>query len=103
MVTFYQFVLPALKRLMGEQDCAPKRFRLPCVSALKKRPGRTEYQRGTLFYDNDNILKVESTGQQGSGILSSMSRGDCFIVLPDDCDGVSANSLVEVEPFFGLM
>ena len=103
MVTFYQFVLPALKRLMGEDECKPKRFLVPCVCELKKRPGRTEYQRGTLFYDNDNILKVESTGQQGSGILSSMSRGDCFIVLPDDCDGVTADSLVEVEPFFGLM
>ena len=103
MVTFYQFVLPALKRLMGEDDCKPRRFKVPCVSALKKRPGRTEYQRGTLFYDNDDILNVESTGQQGSGILSSMSRGDCFIVLSDECDGVEAGSLVDVEPFFGLM
>ena len=102
MVTFYQFVLPALKRLMGETDTKPKRFAVPCVSELKKRPGRTEYQRGHLFYDGD-ILKVESTGQQGSGILSSMSRGDCFIVLPDECDGVIAGSMVEVEPFFGLM
>ena len=102
MVTFYQFVLPALKRLMGEIDTQPKRFAVPCVTALKKRPGRTEYQRGRLFYD-DNVLKVESTGQQGSGILSSMSRGDCFIVLSDDCVGVDAGNLVEVEPFFGLM
>ena len=103
MVTFYQFVLPALKRLMGEDNCKPNRFKVPCVSALKKRPGRTEYQRGTLFYGDDNTLKVESTGQQGSGILSSMSRGDCFIVLSDECDGVAAGSLVDVEPFFGLM
>ncbi len=103
MVTFYQFVLPALKRLMGEVDTEPKRFQVPCISPLKKRPGRTEYQRGHLFYDDDNTLKVESTGQQGSGILSSMCRGDCFIVLSDDCDGVEAGNLVEVEPFFGLM
>lgn len=103
MVTYYQFVLPALKRLMGEDDHSPIRFKVPCVSTLKKRPGRTEYQRGRLFYDHDNTLKVESTGQQGSGILSSMSRGDCFIVLSDDCDGVTANTLVDVEPFFGLM
>ena len=103
MVTFYQFVLPALKRLMGEDDYKPRRYQVPCVSALKKRPGRTEYQRGTLFYDTDDILKVESTGQQGSGILSSMSRGDCFIVLSDECDGVEAGSRVDVEPFFGLM
>ena len=102
MVTLYQFVLPALKRLMGETNTEPKRFLVPCVSELKKRPGRTEYQRGRLFYE-DNILKVESTGQQGSGILSSMSRGDCFIVLPDDCDGVAVGNMVEVEPFFGLM
>ena len=103
MVTFYQFVLPALKRMMGEIDTQPKRFRVPCVSSLKKRPGRTEYQRGRLFYDDDNVLKVESTGQQGSGILSSMSRGDCFIVLSDDCEGVDAGNLVDVEPFIGLM
>ena len=103
MVTFYQFVLPALKRLMGEDDTLPKRFNVPCVTALKKRPGRTEYQRGCLFYDDDNVLKVKTTGQQGSGILSSMTRGDCFIVLADDCDGIEAGALVEVEPFFGLM
>jgi len=103
MVTFYQFVLPALKRLMGETDSSSKRFLVPCVSSLKKRPGRTEYQRGRLFYDEDNMLKVDTTGQQGSGILSSMSRGDCFIILSDDCDGVEAGDLVEVEPFFGLM
>ena len=103
MVTFYQFVLPALRRLMGEHFTQSKRFKVPCVSTLKKRPGRTEYQRGHLFYDKDNVLKVESTGQQGSGILSSMVKGDCFIILADDCDGVTAGSLVDVEPFFGLM
>lgn len=103
MVTFYQFVVPALKRLMGETGLPPRRFKVPCASALKKRPGRTEYQRGVLFQDDDGILKVESTGQQGSGVLSSMSRGDCFIVLPDDCAGVEAGGMVDVEPFFGLM
>lgn len=103
MVTFYQFVQPALRRLMGERTTAPQRFRVRCESRLKKRPGRVEFQRGILEPDANGVLVVRKTGAQGSGILSSMSHGNCFIILPMDSEGVEPGATVDVEPFFGLV
>ena len=102
MVTFYQFVQPALRRMMGETAAAPVRFRVPCTSRLRKRPGRVEFQRGVLAHDETGRLAVRSTGGQGSGILSSMHEANCFIVLPLESEGVDAGSEVDVEPFGGV-
>ena len=102
MVTFYQFVQPALRRMMGEPAAPPVRFRVTCTSRLRKRPGREEFQRGVLGYDDAGRLTVRSTGGQGSGILSSMHEANCFIVLPLACDGVEPGNEVDVEPFGGV-
>ncbi|MDH3693919.1 MAG: molybdopterin molybdotransferase MoeA [Gammaproteobacteria bacterium] len=103
MVTFYQFVLPALRRLMGQLQTAPLRLQVKCASTLKKNPGRMEFQRGVLEVDKNGEMIVRSTGEQGSGILSSMTQANCFIVLPTTSDNVAAGDLVEIEPFYGLM
>ena len=103
MVTFYQFVQPALRRMAGEHAEPPCRFRVPCLSELNKRPGRVEFQRGVLRTDDTGRLVVYRAGRQGSGILSSMSTANCFIVLPEDADSVAPETLVEVEPFEGLV
>ena len=103
MVTFYQFVQPALRRMAGEHAEAPRRFRVPCLSELNKRPGRVEFQRGVLRTDDTGRLVVYRAGRQGSGMLSSMSTANCFIVLPEDADSVAPETLVEVEPFEGLI
>ena len=103
MVTFYQFVLPALRQLMGEENWIPLRFPARTLNRLKKRPGRTEYQRGYLVQDESGDLTVHSTGDQGSGILSSMSQANCFIVLDIDSDGAQVGDMVTVEPFAGLV
>jgi len=103
MVTFYQFVQPALRRLAGETDYLPRRFPVPCQTPLKKRPGRAEFQRGLLELGPDGHLSVRTTGKQGSGILSSMSQADCFIVLPAESGDVEPGDLVLVEPFQGLV
>jgi molybdopterin molybdotransferase len=103
MVTFYQFVRPALRRLSGESADEDPRFSVACLSRLKKRPGRVEYQRGILEREASGRLVVRKTGAQGSGILSSMSRADCFIILPMDSTGVEPGAMVEVQPFFGIV
>lgn len=103
MVTFYQFVQPALRRMMGQLETREVRVQVPCLSRLKKRPGRTEFQRGVLEQQADGSLVVRSTGQQGSGILSSVSQANCFIVLPEEWGEVAAGTLVEVQPFEGLV
>jgi len=103
MVTFYQFVLPALRQLMGEENWIPLRLPARTLNRLKKRPGRTEYQRGYLVQNESGDLTVHSTGDQGSGILSSMSQANCFIVLDIDSDGAQVGDMVTVEPFAGLV
>lgn len=103
MVTFYQFVQPALKRMMGEAQSTAISLTVPCAEKLKKRPGRMEFQRGILMRNADGRLTVRGTGDQGSGILNTMSRANCFIILPDDCGDVEAGSLVEVQPFEGII
>jgi molybdenum cofactor synthesis domain len=103
MVTFYQFVQPALRRMMGEREVRPLRISVPCVSRLKKKPGRMEFQRGILEKNDEGRLVVRSTGDQGSGILSSMSQANAFIVLPSDADRVEPGTLVEVEPFCAIV
>lgn len=103
MVTFYQFVLPALRQLMGEENWVPLRLPARTLNQLKKRPGRTEYQRGYLVQNESGDLTVHSTGDQGSGILSSMSQANCFIVLDIDSNGAQVGDMVTVEPFAGLV
>jgi molybdopterin molybdotransferase len=103
MVTFYQFVQPALRRMMGETHTRSYRFEARCLSRLKKKPGRTEFQRGILALDAEGRMTVTRTGAQGSGILSSMSAADCFIVLPADSGNVEPGNTVWVEPFEGII
>jgi molybdopterin molybdotransferase len=103
MVTFYEFVREALLRLSGVDPVEPlPRFRLPCVSALKKRPGRSEFQRGVVFNDNGE-WKVRATASQGSGVLSSMSEANCFIAIEEARGNVEPGERVDVQPFEGLV
>jgi molybdopterin molybdotransferase len=104
MVTFYQFVRDALLVLMGEaRTQAPPTFKATLSAAIRKAPGRTEFQRGILSRVGDGTWSVQTTGDQGSGILSSMSRANCFIVLPSDQGNVDAGTPVDVQPFEGLL
>jgi molybdopterin molybdotransferase len=102
MVTFYQFVRDALLHLSGRtDDYAVPLLKATAAEALRKVPGRTEYQRGILFRDAQE-WKVRTTGQQGSGVLRSMSEANCFIVLEHDRGRVGAGELVQVQLFDGL-
>ena len=99
MVTFQQIVAPALKRLSGTASNKPLRLLATCTTNLKKAPGRQEFQRGILTQDGGGNFFVATTGQQGSHILSSMSRSNCYIVLSADSKGARNGEKVLVEPF----
>ena len=103
MVTFYQLVLPGLQKLSGQTELQHSTIKLPCVSPIKKRPGRLEFQRGILETNNEGKRVVRTTGDQGSHVLSSMSKANCFIILPLDCGNLEAGTEVEVQPYFGLV
>jgi molybdopterin molybdotransferase len=103
MVTFYQFVRPALLKLAGVSPVTPfPAFPARCVEAMKKGRGRTEFQRGILFME-DGEWCVRPTGAQGSGVLRSMADADCFIVLEHDREKVGAGDTVMVQVMNGLV
>jgi molybdopterin molybdotransferase len=104
MVTFYEFVRDALLTLQGEREIEPlPTFKVPLAAPIKKLPGRTEFQRGILSADGNGGWTVRTTGDQGSGILSSMSRANCFIVLPTETGNVAVGDLVDVQLLEGLI
>jgi molybdopterin molybdotransferase len=104
MVTFYQFVREALLKLSGRDPVPPlPAFTVPCTSNLKKAPGRTEFQRGVLAQDASGNWSVRVTGEQGSGILSSMAEANCFLVLPEAQGNVAAGTMVEVQVMEGIV
>jgi molybdopterin molybdotransferase len=104
MATFYQFVREALLKLMGANPVAPvPMLKALCTANIRKAPGRTEFQRGILTPGSDGIWTVRPTGEQGSGILKSMSDANCFIVLGDDVGNVAAGNIVDVQLLEGMI
>ena len=103
MATFYQFALPTLKTMMGHNVTSAPVVKVACNSNLRKAPGRTDFQRGILQTNEKGELIVESIGMQASHVLSGMSKANCFIILPQDWGNVDAGTLVDVQPFRGLM
>ncbi len=103
MVTFYQFVRNALLAMSGATQVAPPMMQAKTVEAIRKRPGRTEFQRGILSTDATGNRTVRITGAQGSGVLRSMSEADCFIVLAHDQENIQAGDTVGVVLFEGLV
>ena len=103
MVTFYQFVLPTLHQFAGETDWRPLTLQARLREPLRKRPGRSEFVRGVLAQDPDGTTWVSSTGAQGSGILRSMSVGNCFMLLDEETGDLAAGELVPVQPFAAFM
>jgi molybdopterin molybdotransferase len=104
MVTFYEFVRDALLVLQGRADVgAMPMFKATLAAPIRKVPGRTEFQRAVLSPDGAGAWQVRTTGDQGSGILSSMSHANCFIVLPAATGNVDAGATVDVQLLEGLV
>ena len=102
MVSYTQFALDALRRLSGLDPLPPRPLlTVTAANAIRKQPGRREYLRGALVAV-DGGWQVKTAGNQGSGVLRSMSEADCFVVLPEECAGVQPGDPVAVELFDGL-
>ncbi len=102
MVTFYQFVRDALLSLQGATLKPIPMFKVECTAAIKKATGRTEFQRGILF-EETGVWKVKPLPNQGSGVLSSMSTANCFIVLDETIGNTDAGATVHVQPFESII
>jgi molybdopterin molybdotransferase len=103
MVSFYFFARDALLRMMGAASAPLPLMRAVALSAIRKKPGRTEYQRGILSFDADGKPQVRITGSQGSGILRSMSEANCLVVLAHERADVAAGDELGVVLFDGLV
>jgi molybdopterin molybdotransferase len=103
MVTFLAFVRPALQRMMGSTPSAPVYLQARSAEAIRKKPGRTEYQRGLVTPSDDGQLWVRTTGNQGSGVLSSMVQGNGLIVLHHQQGSVATGDAVDVMMFDGAI
>jgi molybdopterin molybdotransferase len=103
MVTFYAFVRDALLAMSGARVQPLPLLRAVSLEALRKKPGRTEYQRGIVSQADDGRWQVQITGAQGSGILRSMSQANGMVVLHHGQGSVAAGDLVDVIPFNGLV
>ena len=103
MVTFLAFVRPALLQMMGSTAAPPPLLRARSMERLRKKPGRTEYQRGCVITAPDGKLQVTITGNQGSGVLSSMVQANGLIVLHHAQGDVAAGEEVSVMMFDGVV
>ncbi len=103
IATFYQFVQPALKRMKGQDTVLPLVIKVKTTELLKKRPGRTDFQRGILEQSDTGELTVKNAGIQASHVLTAMSRANCFIVIPAESGSIEAGEMVDVQPFEGLI
>ena len=103
MVTFLAFVRPALLRMMGARPRPGVLLRAASEEPMRKKPGRTEYQRGIVTQHADRRLTVRTTGNQGSGVLSSMVQANGLIVLGHDQGNVAVGDQLSVMMFEGAV
>jgi len=103
MVTFYQFVRSALLQLNGASQTEPPLIQAIAQAPIRKKPGRTEFQRAILERGTDGRPTVRLTGSQGAGILRSMSEANCFVILHHEQDSIAAGDWVDVALFDGLL
>jgi molybdopterin molybdotransferase len=103
LVTLYVLAQPALLQMAGALTQARPVLQARCAVAIRKRPGRTEYQRGVLAQTPAGDWQVRLTGAQGAGVLSSMSQANALVVLRHDQGSVAVGDWVDVWPFEGLV
>jgi len=103
MVTFYQFVRAALLQLNGANQTQPPLTQAMAEAPIRKKPGRTEFQRAILGRNADGRPTVKLTGSQGAGILRSMSEANCFVILGHEQGNVATGDWVDIALFDGLL
>lgn len=102
LVTFYAFAREALQVLGGARPEPLPVLQARSAAPIRKRPGRTEYQRGIVERGPDGSMQARITGSQGAGILRSLSEANALIVLRHEQGSVAAGEPVDVWLFDGL-
>ncbi|HTY58454.1 MAG TPA: gephyrin-like molybdotransferase Glp [Bacteroidota bacterium] len=95
-VTFLQFVRPAIRKMLGRRLLFPSRWTAATVEPLGVKEGKRTYLRGIVTQE-EGLLKVRTTGSQSSGVMSSLLKANCLIILPEGTTNVPAGSSVTIE------
>ncbi|MFP3586724.1 molybdopterin molybdotransferase MoeA [Paraburkholderia sp. SIMBA_055] len=103
MVTFYQIVREVLLLMSGATPQPLPVIHAASLRSIRKRPGRTEFQRGIAAQHANGQWQVTPTESQSSGVLSSMSEANCFIVLGHEDGDVAEGERVSIMLFHGLI
>ncbi len=103
IATFYQIAQVAIKQLSGENSPTIFSIKATTEEFIKKRAGRTDFQRGVFQSDNEGNITVKLAGTQASHILTSMSNANCFIVLDKEQGNIDVGGEVKIQPFYGLL
>ncbi|MCD8523324.1 MAG: hypothetical protein LRY72_13835 [Saccharospirillaceae bacterium] len=103
LVTMHQLAAPMLRKMAGETAVQPLRLPAIAASVIRKSPGRTDFQRGIWQLNEQGQIMVKPTGGQSSGVLSSMSQANCYIVLEQMRGQVEEGESVMIEPFDALL
>jgi len=103
MVTLHQLAVPLLRKIRGESPAKRTRLQAKAMADFPKRPGRTDFQRGVFSVSDQGELVVVPTGAQGSGILTSLSLANCYVIIEQDRGTVTAGEAVTIEPFDSLL
>lgn len=101
-VTFHKIAADALRKMSGAIIEDPIHLPVTAAQAIRKRPGRTDFQRGRYYFKDGN-LQVSLEKAQGSGVFSSFYSSNCFVVLEQERGDVAAGESVMIEPFDALL
>ncbi|MGF1755036.1 bifunctional molybdopterin-guanine dinucleotide biosynthesis adaptor protein MobB/molybdopterin molybdotransferase MoeA [Vibrio makurazakiensis] len=101
MVSFINFVEPAIRKLQGQENWQPVKVNAVAAEAIRSRQGRTEFSRGVFTMNENGTVEVRTTGKQGSGILRSMSEANCLIEVSPNVDTVKVGESVTIIPLQG--
>lgn len=98
-VTFEKLVAPVLAKLSSKNPISHAYFVAHAAETIRKRPGRADYQRGIFYRDDSGKLWVKPNGKQGSGIMSSIAKANCYMLLSQDAGNIEAGEAVHIQPF----
>ena len=99
LVTFYKLASKGIEKMQGIEDKPALWLCAELTNNIKKSPGRIDFQRAIYSYNENGQPVVSTTGSQGSGILTSIGKANCFIVLAAEDGPQQTGNKVRVEPF----
>jgi molybdopterin molybdotransferase len=101
-VTTEQLVVPVIRHLQGETGLGNGHrltLKAQITRDVKRRAGRLDFQRAVFSQNADGTLIVTPLAKQSSGVMTSFSKANCYMLIPAEADGLKTGDWVEIQPF----